>query len=100
MNLIPNRRFGQSAALALYFGGILTACGPERVRIALPPPELLQCADEPTAPDLAPRDGSAATQLARDVAMLNGYLALRTAFGSCKAAVEGVNAWSRQMKDH
>jgi hypothetical protein len=70
----------------------------ERIRIATPPVELMTCADEPAAPQLPARDGTDATQLARDVAMLNGYLALRTAYGSCRAAVEGVAAWSRQVK--
>lgn len=70
----------------------------ERVRIATPPAELLTCADEPAAPQLPARDGTDATQLARDVAMLNGYLALRTAYGSCRAAVEGVAAWTKEVE--
>ena len=75
----------------------LAACGQERPRIALPPAEYLTCADEPPAPSIPARDGTDATQLVRDQMALAYILAMRSAFGSCKAAVAGVNAWARQV---
>ena len=76
----------------------LAGCGAPNVRIAQPPPDLLQCADEPQAPSLPERDGTDATQLARDVATLSYILGLRSAWGSCRAAVDGVRAWSEEVR--
>lgn len=58
--------------------------------IAKPPLDLLTCADEPVAPELPGRDA----QVARDQMTLNYILGLRSAWGSCHAAVAGVRAWS------
>ena len=77
---------------------LLTACGPKPVRIVTPPAELLSCQDEPTAPSLPERDGTDATQLARDVATLLYILGLRSAWGSCRAAVDGVRAWADEVR--
>ena len=69
------------------------ACGPERLRIALPPADLATCADEPRAPDLPRADGSAEIQRLRDLLTLNYVLALRGAWGDCKSRVDGLRAW-------
>lgn len=74
------------------------ACGDTRPTLILPPTELAVCADEPAAPDLPPVDWtSPATarpvQRARDLAMLDYVLALRTAWGDCRADVDGLAAW-------
>lgn len=66
------------------------ACGSERLVIAKPPVALLTCADEPDAPDLPGRD----EQARRDAATLDYILGLRSAWGSCHAAVAGVRAWT------
>lgn len=95
------------AALIALFA--LTACAPH-VRPATPPPELLECADEPAKPDLKPYDWDgieAAAQtvkeavamarvmvLARDRVEFDAYLAMRSAWGDCKADVAGVKAWT------
>lgn len=71
----------------------LTACNQPEPLVLTPPPTLLTCADEPAPPSLPERDGSVANQLERDRIMLDGYLKLRSAYGSCKAAVVGVAAW-------
>ena len=72
----------------------LTACGNERPRIVKPPAELQSCAVEPRAPVLPERDGTDATQLRRDTMVLDYILALRSAWGDCRAKLDGVRAWS------
>ena len=72
----------------------LTACGNERPRIVKPPAELQSCAAEPAAPNLPERDGTDAVQLERDRLVLAYVLELRSAWGSCFAAVAGIKAWS------
>ena len=72
----------------------LASCGQERPAIAKPPLALLSCADEPVAPDLPPRG----MQDQRDVMTLEYILGLRSAWGSCKAAVAGVKAWVDEME--
>lgn len=83
----------------------LTACNPP-VRIAPPPPELLECADEPDKPDLKPYDWDgieAAAQTvreavamarvmvtARDQPEFEYLLAMRSAYGDCKAKNAGL----------
>lgn len=79
------------AALTLLSAG-LTACAPEPV-LVLPPASLATCADEPEAPDIPDRDGSAETQDRRDVLTLAYVLAWRSAWGDCRAAVDGLKAW-------
>lgn len=87
----------------------ITACTPGPVRIAPPPAELQTCADEPAKPDLAPYDWAgieAAAQTvreavvmaramvtARDRAEFDAYLAMRSAWGDCKAVVVGIKKW-------
>lgn len=76
----------------------LTACGPERPRIALPPADLASCADEPLAPDLpgvnwATIEAAKAASRARDTATLGFILSLRSAWGDCKSKVDGLKAW-------
>jgi len=58
--------------------------------IAKPPVALLTCADEPEVPDLPGRD----MQGQRDAMVFNYILGLRSAWGSCHAAVAGVRAWA------
>lgn len=69
----------------------LVGCGQDRPRIALPPIELTTCADEPEAPELPVQ--SAETQRMRDELMLDFVLALRSAWGDCRAQVDGLKAW-------
>lgn len=74
------------------------ACGTERPTIVLPAAELAVCADEPAAPDLPAVDWSSVetarpVQRARDTAMLDYVLALRSAWGDCRADVDGLAAW-------
>jgi len=71
----------------------LTACGAERPRLTLPPADLAACAGEPQAPDLPARDGSEAVQRSRDVLTLDYILSLRSAWGDCRAKVDGLKAW-------
>lgn len=72
----------------------LTACDKHPV-LVLPPAELAECADEPQAPDL----GTAETQLARDLMTIDYVLALRSAWGDCKADVDGLAAWLEAAGD-
>jgi len=58
--------------------------------IAKPPVALLTCADEPDAPDLPGRE----LQAQRDEMVFDYILGLRSAWGSCHAAVAGVRAWT------
>ena len=76
----------------------LAGCGAPNVRIALPPAELLSCQDEPSAPSLPERDGTDATQLARDVATLSYILGLRSAWGDCASRLAGIRAWSEEVR--
>lgn len=70
-------------------GQALTGCGQERPALAKPPADLLGCADEPVAPSLPGRD----EQARRDALTLDYVLALRSAWGDCRAKVAGVRAW-------
>ncbi len=72
----------------------LIGCAPKRLEIAAPPAQLLTCADEPLAPDLPGRDH----QSTRDALMIEYTLALRSAWGSCHAAVDGVRAWAEAVR--
>ncbi len=72
----------------------LIGCAPKRLEIAAPPAQLLTCADEPLAPDLPGRD----QQSTRDALMIEYTLALRSAWGSCHAAVDGVRAWAEAVR--
>ena len=74
----------------------LTACAPTRVRLAPLPAELTFCADEPQAPDL-PAVASPADQVTRDMLTLDYVLALRLAWGDCKAKINGVKAWNARV---
>lgn len=69
---------------------LLTGCAPQRLVLAAPPANLLECADEPLAPDLPGRD----QQQLRDTLTADYILGLRSAWGSCHAAVAGVRAWA------
>ncbi len=71
----------------------LTGCGQERVRLSLPPADLATCADEPLAPAIPPRDGTDATMDARDALVFDYVLAWRSAWGDCRARVDGLKAW-------
>lgn len=81
----------------------LAACG-ERVRIAVPPAELLQCADAPQAPNLpaidwtAPVDQIKPVQRERDVTTLSYVLSLRSAWGDCAGKVSGTRAWANEVR--
>jgi hypothetical protein len=77
----------------------LAACGQPEPILILPPAELATCADEPEPPVLPARDGTDATQLERDKRMLDGYLTLRSAYGDCKAKVEGLARWREEAQD-
>ena len=82
-----------TALRAIFVGAALaalTACGGERVVVVKPPVDLTHCADEPVAPDLPPP----AMQALRDQMMLAYVLAFRSAWGDCRAKVEGLRAWS------
>lgn len=65
------------------------ACGPQRPVLVLPPVDLTRCADEPIAPDLPGRDA----QDARDRLTLDYLLAMRSAWGDCRAKVDGLREW-------
>lgn len=64
-----------------------------------PPAELMECAGEPLAPNLPPRDGTETTQAIRDQMTLAYALAMRAAYGDCKADVVGTKAWSDALPD-
>jgi hypothetical protein len=78
---------------------LASGCGPRPVRLSLPPPELATCADEPQAPELPAQDWAAAldtvmaVQRQRDTMMLGYTLAMRGAWGDCRAKVDGLKAW-------
>ena len=73
----------------------LTGCGQERPVVAKPPVALLECRDEPVAPDLPGRD----QQDARDQMTLDYLLNLRSAWGDCSSKVSGVKAWADSLND-
>lgn len=66
----------------------LTACGQARPVLILPPMELTECADEPLAPAIG-----GLPQPERDRLTLDYILGLRSAWGDCKARVDGLRAW-------
>ena len=78
----------------------LGACEPGKVRIAPLPVELTRCADEPVAPDLPAREGLNLdlVQAERDRLTLDYILSLRSAWGDCKAKVDGVRAWNARVQ--
>lgn len=84
------------AALTILCALGLTACGQERLRLSPLPIELTRCADEPTAPELPPVTGPA-DQVTRDLLMLDYALALRSAWGDCRAKVDGAAAWNAAL---
>jgi hypothetical protein len=70
----------------------------ERVRIALPPADLAECAAEPQAPDLPPQNWTdlgiaRAIQHERDIATLDYITGLRSWAGDCQSKVAGLRAW-------
>jgi len=99
----------------------LTACGPKPApRIVPLPPELTTCADEPQAPALPayqwgeiqldaalmPTPEQAAKKAIdraqeitrkRDQLMLDFTLAQRSAWGDCRAKVDGARAWNERV---
>lgn len=80
----------------------LTGCGNERVRLVPVPVELTVCADEPQAPDLPAQDWSSieaakAVQAVRDSEAFKYILAMRSAWGDCRADVDGVKAWNARV---
>ena len=92
---------------------VCAACG-ERVRLAPLPTELTTCADEAEAPDLpaypwadAVKALTGADAVAilkpviqqRDKAMLDYALAQRSAWGDCRAKVDGAKAWNENVSD-
>ena len=82
---------------ALILSGLgLPACAPTRVRLAPLPIELTTCADEPLAPAL-PAVVSPADQVTRDMLTLDYVLALRLAWGDCRATVDGAKAWNARV---
>lgn len=83
------KRAVQLLAATILCAAGLTGCGQTSVRVALPPPELTTCADEPAAPALPDRD----RQPERDRLTLDYILSLRSAWGDCRAKVDGVRAW-------
>ena len=80
----------------ILLGLALTACAPTRVRLAPLPIELTFCADEPQAPAL-PAVASPADQVTRDMLTLDYVLALRLAWGDCRAKVDGAKAWNERV---
>ncbi len=68
------------------------------MRLALPPADLAECAEEPLAPDLPAVDWldpvkARETQTVRDRLTFDFVLAMRSSFGDCKAKVDGLKAW-------
>lgn len=86
------------------FALALSGCDKPLPAVALPPVELTQCAGEPEAPllpayDWASIEAAQAITRARDTMMLAYVLAFRSAWGDCKARVEGLAEWRRGMAD-
>lgn len=67
-------------------------CGQPRPTLILPPVSLTTCADEPPAPSLPGRE----QQVERDRLTLDYILGLRTAYGDCKAKVNGLASWRKE----
>lgn len=61
--------------------------------VALPPLDLMTCADEPEAPNLPGRD----MQAQRDAMVFDYILAMRSAWGDCASKVAGVRAWADKV---
>jgi len=83
----------------------LASCG-EKLEIAKPPVHLLTCADEPEAPELQPVPWAMGVmaviqqvQAERDAATLDYVLAMRSAWGDCRAKVAGTRAWADSLSD-
>lgn len=72
------------------------ACDRPRVRAVPVPVELTSCADEPPAPDL-PSAIELRDQILRDHMTLDYILALRSAWGDCRAKVDGTREWNRKI---
>lgn len=96
----------KKTALVYALSLTLAACGGERVTLAKPPVALLTCTDEAEAPDLPVVPWALgvmadiqAVQAKRDAATLDYLLAMRSAWGSCHAAVAGTRAWADSMND-
>lgn len=85
-------------AAMIPFVALLTACGSPKPVLVLPPAELGECAAEPTPPNLPQVNWESVEtarpiQRERDIQTLDYILALRGAFGSCKAKTDGIRAW-------
>lgn len=81
----------------------LSACAPDRVQLTPPPVALTQCADEPAAPSLPPVPWASVetarpVQAERDRLMLDYVLRWRTAWGSCRGAVDGIREWREGVR--
>lgn len=76
------------------FAALSTACARIEPVTVLPPVELTECADEPQAPELPGRD----MQDERDTLVLEYILGLRSAWGDCKAKVDGLATWRAEME--
>lgn len=87
-----NKRVTLRTAALILLATACAACGPQRLRVALPPAELAICADEPLAPDLP------ADQTERDRLTLDYILGLRSAWGDCKSKVDGLRAWMERVQ--
>ena len=84
-------------ALSVLALSALAACSPS-VRSIPIPAELATCQDEPPAPDIPAKDGTEATQMVRDTMTLGYILALREAWGDCKARVDGIKAYREAVE--
>lgn len=72
------------------------------MRLSQLPAELTTCADEPIAPALPPRDGKQGLELelvqqTRDQMTLDHILDWRTAWGDCRAKVDGAREWNQRV---
>ena len=87
------------AAVTIPLALACASCGTGKVRLAPLPVELTKCADEPVAPDLPSREGFQLelVQAERDRLTLDYILALRSAWGDCKAKVDGAKAWNKSL---
>ena len=83
-------------AVLILSGLALMGCAPTRVRLAPLPIDLTFCADEPVPPAL-PAVASPADQVTRDMLTLDYVLALRLAWGDCRAKVDGAKAWNEKV---
>lgn len=80
----------------------MTGCETPAPRIAPLPAELTACAEEPEPPALPMRDGASGLQLdliqqERDRLTFEYIIGLRSAWGDCKAKVNGAAAWNRRV---